>query len=332
MHGVARRAWSVASLVMPSRCAASTTCVPCGRVGSPLSDYSVRRGPWGKPWVTTDGSPLDWGPDPDHPSDRPFNAELYDRPSDISGNLDTKENLSPYHQAQAVFGVVTEPPPHALIKQFRALASEFTDPWTMAKAEVKELLKLARLYGGEEFKSGSGSALHRYSVLADKGVEPEYEATDFLPWIEVYRQAMERFEVLSWEGFVVSDGVRCAGSFDKLVRDRETGEVMIADLKSGRQDNEFALKSTVQIAIYSRGEYYDQQTGVRSPVHPDLSQDRGLLIHLPYNGGGVPECCVYPLDLQEGWKWAMVSADLTKARKMRATKKSVLSRARWSDK
>jgi hypothetical protein len=302
-----------------------------------LTDYAVRRGPWGKPWVTRDFSPLDYGPDPDNPLDKPLNGYLYERPSDISSNLDTKENLSPYHQAQAVFGVVTEPPPHALIKQFRALASEFTDPWTSAKQEVKELLKLARLFGGEERKSGAGTALHRYSAILDKGEEPDYGASDFEPWLDAYCIAMGRFEVLEWEQFIVADDldnpgspadIRCAGSYDKLLRDRQTGEVMIGDFKAGKQDNEWALKPTVQVAIYAHGVHYDQETGRRWPIHPELSLTKGVLIHLPYNGGGEPECCIYPLDLEEGWKWAQQSMALTKARKMRATKKSVLARAK----
>lgn len=289
-----------------------------------MSDYSIKRGPWGKPWVTRDGEPLDW-PEGER---QPLNAELYNRPSDISGNLDTKENLSPYHQAQAVLGVVTEPSPHSLIKQFRALASEFTDPWTSAKDEIKDLLKSARLMGGEERKSGSGAALHRYSVLVDKGIVPEYEMTDFEPWLKVYAEAMKRFEVLAWEGFVVADPVCCAGSFDKLLRDRETGEVMIGDLKTGKSDADFAMSPTVQVAIYSRGDYYDQETGKRTPLQPAPSQTTGLLIHLPYNGGGEPECIIYPLDLERGWELAKTSLDVTVARKMRVYRKDALARAK----
>ena len=289
-----------------------------------ITDHAIKRGPWGKPWVTTDGQPLDW-PEGER---QPLNAELYDRPSDISGSLDTKENLSPYHQAKAVFGVVTEPHPHSLIKQFRALASEFTDPWSSAKTEVKDLLKMARTLGGEDFKSGSGAALHRYSVLIDKGITPEYEMTDFEPWLEVYGEAMARFEVLAWEGFIVADEVKCAGSFDKLLRDRETGDIIIGDLKTGKSDADFAMSPTVQVAIYAHGEYYDQETGKRSPVHADLRLDRGALIHLPYNGGGDPECTIYPLDLERGWQLAKTSKDVTAARKMRVTKKSALARAK----
>lgn len=287
--------------------------------------------------MTRDFGPLDWGPDPEQPLDKPLNGELYSRPSDISSNLDTKENLSPYHQAQAVFGVVTEPPPHSLIKQFRALASEFTDPWNAAKQEVKSLLKLARTMGGEEFKSGVGSALHRYSVLADKGIEPDYEMSDFAPWIEVYSEAMSRFKVLEWEGFIVCDDLdnpgsendlRCAGSYDKLVEDTVTGEIMVADLKSGKSDNDFAMSPTVQISIYAHGTHYDQETGRRWPLHENVSRTRGLLIHLPYNGGGDPRCTIYPLDLEEGFRLAKMSSQVTAARRMRAYKKDALADAK----
>lgn len=282
--------------------------------------------------MTRDGLPLDW---PQGERD-PINGHLYDRPSDISGNLDTKENLSPYHQAQAVFGVVTEPTP-SLIWQFRALASEHTNPWSEAKQEVKSLLALARLLGGEEAKSGVGSALHRYTVLIDKGIIPDYEVPAFADWLNCYREAMQRYEVLEWERFVVCDDLedpggphdlRTAGNYDKLIRDRETGEVMIGDFKSGAHDAEWIMKPTIQVALYSHSKHYSQQEGERTPIHPELNLDKGLLIHMPFNGGGTPECAVYPMDLEAGWRLAQRSMEITHARKMRALKRDAIVRVR----
>lgn len=299
-----------------------------------MTDYSIKRGPWGKPWITRDYSPLDWPQGERYP----LNAETYDRPSDIAGNLDTKENLSPYHQCQAVTGLMIGDVGKSLAVQFKALISEFgIKTWDSAKGDVKDLLRQARSNGGEEYKSGMGSALHRYSTLIDKGRDIELPEVMLGPWLDVYARAMERFEVLDWEGFVVVDDlerpgspedVRAAGSYDKLLRDTETGEIMVADLKTGKQDNEFAMSPTVQVALYAHGMHYDQETGRRWPIHEELSQTKGLLIHLPFNGGGDPECCIYPLDLGEGWRLAKMSRDITQARKMRAYKRDVLGRAK----
>ena len=80
-----------------------------------VTDYAIVRGAFGKPWVTRDGQPLQWGE-----GGKPLNAELYDRPSALAGNLDTKDNLKQYQQAKAVFGVVKD---KSLAWQFRALVS-----------------------------------------------------------------------------------------------------------------------------------------------------------------------------------------------------------------
>lgn len=295
-----------------------------------MTDYSVKRGAYGKPWITRDGLPLDWP----EGVDRPLNGHLYDRVSDLGGNLEDKSNLSPYHQAQAVFGAVTN---KHLFLQFRALASEHEDPWNGAKREVKDLLYQARQLGGEQKKSGTGTGFHRYAHLVDEGREIDFPVNDLEPWLECYRRAMERFEVLMDEGFVVIDDLnnpdgpedlRFAGSFDRVLLDKETGEVLIADIKTGKQDNEFAMSPTIQVAGYAHGKLYSQETGVRTEIHPALSQTRGALIHVPVNGGGDPECCIYPLDLERGWQLAINAADALRAKKIRCAKRDVLARAK----
>lgn len=292
-----------------------------------MTDYRVARGPWGKPWVTDDGNPLDWGPDEDRPLDKPLNGLLYDRPSDVCGYLDSKENLSPYHQAQAVLGVVTEREA-SLIAQFRALASEFKDPWKEAKDEVKSLLRVARMLGGEESKSGLGTAGHRFCHLRDIGGDDgsvTYPIPSMEPWLDCYEEAMERFEVLMDEVFVACDELRCAGSFDRLLRDKMTGEVIIGDIKWGAHDANYAMKPTVQTAIYSNSEIYDQETGKREPLECSLTT--AALIHVPFHAGGNPRCDIYPLDIVEGWRLARMAVQIPAARKMRVGKRSRLAKA-----
>lgn len=275
------------------------------------------------------GEPLDWGPDPDRPSDKPLNAELYDRPSDMCGYLDSKENLSPYHQAQAVLGVVTEQEA-SLIHQFRALASEFKDPWKQAKDEVKSLLKLARLLGGEEAKSGIGTSIHRYCHLRDIGQDAEFPMPGLEDWLDCYQEAMEsRFDVVMDECFVVCDEVRTAGSFDRLLRDKQTGELVVGDIKSGAHDANFALKPTVQTAIYAHSELYDQETGKREPLGCSLVT--AALIHVPYHAGGNPRCDIYPLDITYGWELAKIAAQIPAARKLKLGKRSRLAKAEKKD-
>lgn len=285
--------------------------------------------------MTRDYGPLDWPPG----ARDPLNGVLYQRPSDISENLDTKENLSPYQQCQVVTGLMIGDVGKAIAVQFKALISEFgIKAWDHAKGDVKDLLRQARNNGGEEYKSGMGSALHRYSTLIDRRMEIELPEVQLQPWLDCYEEAIHsRFEVLDWEGFIVCDDldnpdspadIRCAGSWDKLVRDKHTGEVMIADLKSGKDTNEWAMKPTVQVAIYAHGVRYEQETGRRWPIHEELSLTKGLLIHLPFQDGAQPCCDIYPLDLVEGWRLAQMSNDITASRKMRCYKRDALVRTK----
>jgi hypothetical protein len=133
------------------------------------------------------------------------------------------------------------------------------------------------------------------------------------------------------------DDLRCAGNFDRLLRAKRDivvakkvvipeGMVVIGDVKSGKQDDQFAMKPTIQVAVYAHGGRYDQETGRRWPIHPDLSLDVGVLIHAPFNGGGVPQCNIYPLDLAEGWELAKLSSRLTAARRMKCLKRDALAR------
>lgn len=293
-----------------------------------MTDYSIQRGPFGKPWVTRDGQPLQWV----EGESRPTNGFLYGRPSELAGNLDMKDNLKSYNQARAAFGIVKD---KAIAWQLRALVSEFEDPWTHAKDEVKSLLKLAEKIGGDEHKAGIGTAIHRLCHLRDIEADIIYPVSQLDVWLDCYYEAVQsRYEVLGDEYFVVCDDlddpdgpndIRVAGNFDRLLRDRQTGEVVIGDIKSGKQDPDYAMKPTIQVAIYARSQRYDQETGKRTPIHEELNVSKGVLIHLPYNGGGKPECTLYPLDLDEGWRLAQLSADITRARKMRVHRKNAIT-------
>ena len=311
-----------------------------------MTDYKIKRGPWGKPWVTRDFAPVDWPPG----VDKPLNGHLYERPSDISGNLDTKENLSPYHQCQAVTGLMLDSAHGgSLAMQFKALVSEHgLRTWEQAKGDAKDLLTQARAKGGEEWKSGRGSGFHRYAHLRDIGQEAILPTAELEPWLDCYEEAMQVFEVVDDECFIVvddlddpegPDDLRCAGNFDRLLRAKQDivvkkqvvipeGMVVIGDIKSGASDPDWAMKPTIQVALYAHGTRYDQETGRRWPIHSDLSLTTGVLIHVPVNGLGDPCCDIYPLNLEEGWRLAKMSADITQARKMKCYKRDALVRTK----
>ena len=316
-----------------------------------MTDNRVLRGPWGKPYVTRDGQPLQWE---DGKRD-PINGHLYDRPSDLSGNLDTKENLSPYQQCQAVTGMMLD---KSLAVQYKALvAMHGIFVWDKAKDDVKALLRDAKRAGGDEFKPNMGSGFGLYCEMRDQGVENTLPTPEFEPWLDCYSEIMAPWDVLATEGFVAVDDLEnpgsptdicAAGSFDRMLRAKQDifigsgkdkklwvpeGAVVIADIKTGSQDEQYAMKVHIQVAGYAHGVYYDQETGKRTPLHPDLLLDKGVMIHVPFQrqyktSNPKPEGTTYGLDLVKGWRLCQMSADLTRARRMRLLVRDSLARAK----
>jgi hypothetical protein len=316
-----------------------------------VTDNKILRGPWGKPWITRDHQPLQWDGNRRDPS----NGHLYERPSDLSGNLDTKENLSPYQQCQAVTGMMLD---KSLAVQYKALVSEFgIFVWDRAKDDVKALLRDAKRAGGDEFKPNMGSGFGQYCHLRDIKADVTLPVPEFEPWLDCYEEIMAPWEVVSTEGFVVIDNLEdpggptdicAAGSYDRILRAKQDifigtgkneklwvpeGAVVVADIKSGSQDEQYAMKVHIQVAGYAHGVHYDQATGQRTPLHPDLLLDKGVMIHVPFQqqyktDKPRPNGTTYGLDLIEGWRLCQMSADLTKARRMRLLVRDSLARAK----
>ncbi|WP_182359416.1 PD-(D/E)XK nuclease family protein [Tomitella gaofuii] len=272
-----------------------------------MTDYSVARDRWGRPFVTTDGGPLQY----EGRRKTPTNGTAYRRVSTLAGALDDKSGLIDWMAAQTAVGVVRDRSVHA---QLAGLVSQHRDPWREAKTHMRKLVERAQLAASSDDGAGLGTAFHTIAELVDQGQEPEFVPEMFRPWLDRYREAMADWEVLDTEVFVVVDDLQVAGSLDKLVRHRETGTVAVADLKTGASDPRFPLKVETQVACYAHGVRYVQETGHRSPLHESVDLDHGLLIHVPVRGSK-PRADMYPLDLARGWEAARLAARVTEIRK-----------------
>jgi hypothetical protein len=111
--------------------------------------------------------------------------------------------------------------------------------------------------------------------------------------LEAYSHATECLKMIEIERFCVHDGLRVGGTPDGVVE--YNGQHYIADKKTGSID--FPGEMAMQLAIYSRSEFYDPATGARAPL-PPVSQTHGIIIHLPA-GQGV--CQLYWINIQAGW-------------------------------
>jgi hypothetical protein len=174
-------------------------------------------------------------------------------------------------------------------------------------------------------KREKGTHLHALSEYVDRGEPlPAVVTPDGGPPAEVsdqdradmeaYRLAMDPLDVEHIETLTVHDGLRVAGTPDRIVRYQ--GRFYIADLKTGSVDFG-ALKMAMQLAIYSRSEFYDHETQSRAPL-PSVDQDRAIIAHLPAGSG---TCSLLWLDIAAGWAAVDVARRVREARAL----KNVLS-------
>lgn len=273
-----------------------------------MTDLSIVRDRYGRPYVTTDGKPLEYVKGRKSPA----NAEGYTRVSTLAGTLDDKSNLGDWLAANAMVGMVKD---RSIAAQVGSLTSKYTDPWNVpeGKAAIKPLVKRAQEAGGSSEASGLGTAFHELCEVVDEGGWPEYAPTELVPWLHAYRETMSPFAWLDSETFLVNDELKTAGSMDRLFRSPD-GRIVAADIKSGKSDPSYPLKVTLQVAVYANSVRYNQVSGERSPLHPDIDLERGLLIHAPIRGGGAPKATVYELDLVKGMEFARLALAVRDAR------------------
>lgn len=278
--------------------------------GFTITDHSIVRDFYDRPFVTQNDEPLRYVKG----RKSPVNAEAYTRISTLAGILDSKDGLIDWAAARALIGLVKQDLEArkrncdgAIYAQIAHLISAFSDPWKVAegKKPLKELVRKAKEIGGSEDASGSGTAAHGIWECIDKGITPEYIPRGLGAWTEARMKALEDFEPVLVEPFIVVDSIKAAGSPDRYLRHKSTGIVYAADDKTGTDEPKYPRKVKIQVAIASRGVLYDQSTGNRTPIECD--QGRGILIHTPIQTEK-PRCDLYWLDLAEGWADAELAA------------------------
>ncbi|WKU46726.1 hypothetical protein Q3V23_23170 [Streptomyces sp. VNUA116] len=213
------------------------------------------------------------------------------------------------------------------------------------KATLDALAERALDVSGANRRREHGTHLHSLSEYVDRGeaLPPGTPPSDVAD-MAAYKAATAHFDVVAMEQFVVVDEVGVGGTFDRLLSYSGPGPggehiegLFIGDLKTGSVQYG-ALKMASQLAVYSRGEFYDHS---RFPVDasdkkalaawkktavpaeeaaeaytplPPVNRDWGVIIHLP---AGEASCALYWADLRAGWAAAQLAGDV---RRMRGVK------------
>lgn len=292
-----------------------------------MTDHSIKRNHLDQPWVMPPGTgPLtgEWREGKDRRG-RPKrwwyseDAVPYSRMSAIAKSLDTKENLVEWAAAQAAVGVMLDASARSEIV---TLINEFDgDPWNAedednprsGKSRLKTAVEQARTTAGQHTAASAGTEFHKLAELVNSGREPRLVQDHLQPLLDEYKMAVQPIRFLRQELFVVNDELRRAGSLDYLLR-LPDGRVMVSDLKTGKWDVRFPMSVTTQVAGLATAVVYDQATGERRWIHPDLDTTTGLLVHFPIMTRN-PKVGFWALDLELGMRAARIARDIDQLRK-----------------
>jgi hypothetical protein len=240
-------------------------------------EEKVPRDGWGRPKVTVPGK---------------TGLVAYTRVTTLVGSIEDTYNLSRWQQRNVARGM-------AVRRDLVMAAAAIGDPGDDKdkKAELQKIADAAQEAAQAKAAATIGTALHSFTERLERTGDPGVVPEEFQADITAYQEAMEDWEVLALEQFRVWDSIQVAGTADRLLRHRRTGEVVIGDVKTGQVDYGLT-KIAMQLTCYAYGTPYTVKGGrAKFGDFPPASKERGLLIHLPA-GQGV--CTLSWLDLNEG--------------------------------
>ena len=232
----------------------------------------------------------------------------YTRATTITKTLDDGGGLLPWKATATMVGALRRP---GLMARWQALMTQQPDPWygsADSKNAAKKLVEECANAGGSTDRADLGTALHaiiEQQLLGVAGtplLQPRMQAD-----IDAFTAATDgiTFHRGYIETMVVLDGHRVAGTSDMGRTTVPRVGDLIADLKTGA-DLRYSWQSiAMQLAIYAhgdnvymQGELADGSRDVRLPM-PKVSQDVGLVIHLP---AGEARCELHLIDIAAGWE------------------------------
>ena len=227
------------------------------------------------------------------------------RATTLSSGLEDGFNLARWEERTLVLGLAQRPDLLAL-----AQASVLDD-----KDLLDRVARDAKLAGGGERAANLGTALHKFAESVDNGEKALSDIPDpYRKTIKGYVKALADagIVVIDAEVIVLNTQLDIAGTYDRLVRVPGIDLPVILDLKTGKSVRFSHLSHAAQLASYAYADYvFDQETETLKPA-PEMDKAVGIIAHLPVGKGA---CDLYALDLEAGWKAALLARDLYDLRK-----------------
>lgn len=224
----------------------------------------------------------------------------YMRATTLAGTLEDTYNLSRWQQRMTAEGL-------SLREDLLLAAAAHRGDRERLNAICEQAIEAAKGTAA----ATTGTALHSLTDAYDRGeldltTVPGTHRKD----IEAFAKVTAPLTVKAIEVFGVIDPYEVAGTCDRIYE--YNGNLYIGDTKTGSVDWG-AGKIAMQLALYSRMTRYNTLTHERDPHPLRVSQDLGIVVHLPAGSGSGELLWV---DLKRGW-------DATKlAREVRAWRKA----------
>lgn len=252
----------------------------------------------------------------------------YGRTSKAGENLKGGgEGLANFKAAMAAIGTVMSKTVQA---EIATLLNEYDgDPyyagddggWQSGKKRLLEAVDKAAGLAGSNSASAKGTEFHKLGELVNKGKTPTIVRDELVQPLKHYTEAVASLTFLHQEILIVNDELERAGSIDYLLEipagtigphgdPLDEPWVCAGDLKTGKWDYLYPAGLYAQLAGYGKGQRYDQETNTREPLHHNLNDDWGVLVHYPL-AAKQPEVKFYWLDLNIGMRAAKLNNELS---------------------
>lgn len=249
------------------------------------------------------------------PDPRDGREKRWQRATTLAHMLDTDTfHLDRWRDRKLLEGLATEP---SRLQDGRIVIGARTKAQKDGMAELAE--ELRSLAGASE-GSEAGTDMHSVTEWADAGRLADirrhvsgaqeddleaYQGTLDEAGITVLPEYIERV--------VVNTQVGTAGTLDRIVR-LSDGRLVIFDVKTQKTVSYGWLSIAIQLAEYAYADAMEDPpgSGKLAPMPAELDRRIGIVAHMPV---GMAECRLWQVDIERGWYWANVAAEVRDANK-----------------
>ena len=229
--------------------------------------------------------------------------EPYTRCTTYVGALEDTYNLEKWKCRQTAIGMALRPD--------LSMAVASCDP-VRDKSAIDAHVETALEAAASHAAANIGTALHKFTEDHDRAVlnmdqVPGQYRADLIAYADVMTKA--RVTVQAIETFVVADGIKVGGTFDRIVM--HGGKRYVLDVKTGSIDYGMG-KIAMQLAVYAHSRHYNPETFERSDLDVDL--ERAIVAHLPAGQG---KCFLRWVDIATGWEGVQLAARVRDWRKLK---------------